>query len=57
MLRKLSKDLSDAQIGTGQPGLASTKVPATPPERAEPKERTERKEPMERKEPTEPKKQ
>jgi hypothetical protein len=56
MLRKLSKDLSDAQIGNGQPGLASTKVPTTP-ERAEPKEQTEPKERTERKEPAEPKKQ
>jgi hypothetical protein len=47
MLRKLTKDLSDAQIGTGQPGLATTKVPTTPPERAEPKERPEPKERIE----------
>jgi hypothetical protein len=33
MLRKLSKDLSDAQIGTGQPGPASTKVPTAPTKR------------------------
>jgi hypothetical protein len=30
MVRKLTKDLSDAQIGAGQPGPASNKVPTTP---------------------------
>ena len=43
MLRKLSKTLSDAQLGSGQPGAASTKIPTAQAERPEPKERTEAK--------------
>lgn len=44
MLRKLSKTLSDAQLGNGQPGAASAKIPTARAERPEPKERTEQKE-------------
>ena len=44
MLRKLNKTLSDAQLGTGQPGAASAKIPTAQAERPEPKERPEQKE-------------